>query len=105
MKRSAQPLPSGARTKAGELSAPRERSSFWKSPALYCEPWSWRTARPRATSFANPPNGRRTPDSRAKRNGLSEADLDVPAKLLEQRLEGRQEAEALAGRRVVAEHD
>src|SRR5436305_14398312 len=44
-------------------------------------------------------------DSRAKRNGLSEADLDVPAELLEQRLEGRQEAEALAGRQVVAEHD
>src|SRR3954453_23093024 len=44
-------------------------------------------------------------DSRAKRNGLSEADLDVPAKLLEQRLEGRQEAEALPRRQVVAEHD
>src|SRR5436305_11704818 len=44
-------------------------------------------------------------DSRAKRNGLSEADLDVPAKLLEQRLEGRQEAEALPRRQVVTEHD
>src|ERR687885_1180969 len=44
-------------------------------------------------------------DSRAKRNGLSEADLDVPAKLLEQGLERGQEAEALAGRQVVAEHD
>src|SRR5689334_5516711 len=44
-------------------------------------------------------------DSRTKRNGLSEADWDVPAKLLEQRLEGRQEAEALARRQVVAEHD
>src|SRR4051812_11811656 len=61
MKRSAQPLPSGARTKAGELSAPRKRSSLWKSRAMYCEPWSWRTARPRATSFANPPKWRRTP--------------------------------------------
>src|SRR4051794_17608587 len=48
---------------------------------------------------------RETADSRAKRNGLSEADLDVPAKLLEQRLEGRQEAEALPRRQVVAEHD
>src|ERR1041384_4496800 len=31
MKRSAQPLPSGARTKAGELSIPRKASSFWKA--------------------------------------------------------------------------
>jgi hypothetical protein len=31
MNRSAQPLPSGARTKAGELSMPRKRSSSWKS--------------------------------------------------------------------------
>src|SRR3954469_16485055 len=31
MKRSAQPLPSGARTKAGELSMPRKASSFWKA--------------------------------------------------------------------------
>src|SRR4051812_1754190 len=30
MKRSAQPFPSGARTKAGELSMPRKASSFWK---------------------------------------------------------------------------
>src|SRR4051794_18675960 len=30
MKRSAQPLPCGARTKAGELSIPRKASSFWK---------------------------------------------------------------------------
>src|SRR4051812_40492176 len=61
MKRSAQPFPSGARTNAGELSIPRKRSSFRKSPAMYCEPWSWRTARPRATSFAKPPKWRRTP--------------------------------------------
>src|SRR5436305_13019758 len=54
MKRSAQPLPSGARTKAGELSAPKKRSSFWKSPAMYCEPWSWRTARPRADILREP---------------------------------------------------
>src|SRR4051794_39141550 len=40
-------------------------------------------------------------DSRAKGNGLSEADLDVPAKLFEEGLEGRQEAEALPGRQVV----
>src|SRR3954447_26744170 len=44
-------------------------------------------------------------DSRAKRNGLSEADLDVLAKLLEQRLEQGEEAEALPRRQVVAEHD
>ena len=30
MKRSAQPLPSGARMKAGELSMPRKANSFWK---------------------------------------------------------------------------
>src|SRR3954465_3858654 len=61
MKRSAQPFPSGARTKAGELSMPRKRSSFWKSRAMYWLPWSWRTERPRATSFAKPPKWRRTP--------------------------------------------
>ena len=44
-------------------------------------------------------------DSGTGRNGLSEADLDVPAKLLEQRLDRREEAEALARRPVVAEDD
>src|ERR687884_13570 len=44
-------------------------------------------------------------DSGTKRNGLSEADLDVPAKLLEQGLERRQEPEALPRGQVVAEHD
>jgi hypothetical protein len=44
-------------------------------------------------------------DSGTKRNGLSEADLDVPAKLLEQRLEWGEEAEALPGCQIVAEHD
>jgi len=44
-------------------------------------------------------------DSRAKRNGLSEADLHVLAKLFEQRLDRGEEAEALAGRQVVAQHD
>src|SRR4051794_26814662 len=48
--------------------------------------------------------GRRA-DSRAKRNRLSEADLHVLAKLLEQRLERGEEAEALPRRRVVREHD
>src|SRR3954468_14249014 len=61
MKRSAQPLPSGARTNAGELSVPRKRSSFWKSWAMYWLPWSCRTARPRAMPCANPPKWRRTP--------------------------------------------
>src|SRR5690242_21910185 len=51
IKRSAQPLPSGARTKAGELSMPRKASSFWKASDMYWLPWSWRTDRPRATSF------------------------------------------------------
>ena len=38
MKRSAQPLPSGERTKAGELSMPRKANSFWKWWDMYCEP-------------------------------------------------------------------
>src|SRR3954470_15929081 len=44
-------------------------------------------------------------DSRVKRNGLSEADLHVLAKLREQRLERGEEAEALPRREIVAEHD
>src|SRR3954451_17726349 len=44
-------------------------------------------------------------DSGTKRNGLSEADLDVFAKLFEQRLERGREAETLPGRQVVAEDD
>ena len=44
-------------------------------------------------------------DSGTRRNGLSEADLDVPAKLPEQRLERGEEAEALPRRQVVAEDD
>src|SRR3954465_2704857 len=44
-------------------------------------------------------------DSLEKRNGLSEADLDVPAKFFQQRLERGEEAEALPRRQVVAEHD
>ena len=47
----------------------------------------------------------RPADSRAKRNRLSEADLHVLAKLLEQRLERGEEAEALPRRQVVREHD
>ena len=40
-----------------------------------------------------------------KRNGLSKADLDVSAKLPEQRLERGEEAEAFPGRQVVGEDD
>ncbi len=61
MKHSAQPLPSGARTKAGELSAPRKRTSRWKSRLMYWLPWSWRILRPVATSLPNAPKLRRTP--------------------------------------------
>jgi hypothetical protein len=43
--------------------------------------------------------------TRTKSNGLSEADLNVSAKLPEQRLDRREEAEALARRQVVAEDD
>ncbi len=55
MKRSAQPLPSGARTEAGELSMPRNRSSLWKSSAMYWLPWSFRGASPAAVPWAKPP--------------------------------------------------
>src|SRR3954454_2916548 len=44
-------------------------------------------------------------DSRAKRNGLSEADLHVFVKLREQGLERSEEAEALPRREIVAEDD
>ena len=44
-------------------------------------------------------------DSGARRNGLSKADLDVFAKLAEQRLKWGEEAEALPGRQVVGEDD
>ena len=44
-------------------------------------------------------------DSGTKCNGSSEADLDVPAKLPEQRLHRGQEAEAFPRRQVVREHD
>ena len=38
MKRSAQPFPSGARTKAGELVMPRKASSVWKWSDRYWLP-------------------------------------------------------------------
>ena len=44
-------------------------------------------------------------DSGTKRNGLSEADPHVFAKLAEQRLQRGEEAEALPGRQVVAQDD
>ena len=44
-------------------------------------------------------------DSGAKRNELSEADPDVPAKLAEQRLEWSEEGEALPRRQVMGEDD
>src|SRR3954453_20142410 len=55
MNRSAQPLPSGSRTKAGELSMPRKRLSAWKSWLTYRLPWSWRSRRPAATSLPKEP--------------------------------------------------
>ena len=44
-------------------------------------------------------------DSGTKRNGLSEADLDVSAKLREQCLQRGEKAEALLRRQVVSEDD
>src|SRR3954453_23325135 len=60
MNRSAQPLPSGSRTKAGELSMPRKRTSAWKGWLTYWLPWSSRSRRPAATSLANAPRRSRT---------------------------------------------
>src|SRR3954463_9895689 len=60
MNRSAQPLPSGSRTKAGELSMPRKRISDWKWWLTYWLPWSWRSRRPAATSLAKAPKRSRT---------------------------------------------
>ena len=61
MKRSAQPFPSGARTRDGEDVAPSQAISFRKSWLMYCEPLSWRIVRPAATSVAHAPKQSRTP--------------------------------------------
>ena len=58
---SAQPLPSGARAKSGELAMPRKRNSPWLASDMYCEPWSWRTLRLRALCSAKSPKCCRTP--------------------------------------------
>src|SRR4051794_15489637 len=55
--------------------------------------------------IGNASTATRSADSGTKGNGLSEADLDVPAKLFEEGLQRREEAEALPRRQVVAEHD
>src|SRR3954467_5855227 len=55
MNRSAQPLPSGSRTKAGELSMPRKRISAWKWWLTYWLPWSWRSRGPGGAPFAKRP--------------------------------------------------
>ena len=46
MKRSAQPLPSGAATNDGLERMPRKRSSPWKWSLRYWLPWSWRRPEP-----------------------------------------------------------
>ena len=56
MKRSAQPLPSGARTKAGEdADAEEGESPSGSRRDMYWLPWSWRMLRPAAHAFATPP--------------------------------------------------
>src|SRR5690349_9861306 len=60
MNRSAQPLPSGSRTKAGELSTPRKRISPRKWWLTYWLPWSWRSRRPAATPLPKAPKRSRT---------------------------------------------
>src|SRR4051795_7197913 len=64
-----------------------------------------RPARTRAAPARRAGEQARPADSGTNRNGSSEADLDVPAKLLEQGLERGEEAEALPRGQVVAEHD
>ncbi len=61
MNRSAQPLPSGALTRAGELPAPRNASSSWKTADMHWPPWSWRTQSPAAAPLAKVPERWRTP--------------------------------------------
>ncbi len=61
MNRSAQPLPSGALTRAGELPAPRNASSSWKTADMHWPPWSWRTRSPAAAPLAKVPERWRTP--------------------------------------------
>src|SRR3954468_2026408 len=57
MNRSAQPLPSGSRTKAGELSMPRKRISAWKSWLTYWLPGSWGRRTPAAACLGDGPRG------------------------------------------------
>ena len=61
MKRSATPLPSGSRTKLGELSMPKKATSCWTSSARELEPWSCRSRNPRATPSPIPPKRSRMP--------------------------------------------
>ena len=73
MNRSAQPLPSGARTKAGELSMPSKATSFWKWCDMYWIPWSCGMERPRAMRLGEPAevaSGRPAGSARAPRSGL-----------------------------------
>src|SRR3712207_1923290 len=86
MNRSAQPLPSGARTKAGELSIPRKRSSFRKASAMYCDSWS-------ATRGLRPVV---VPDGEATGDVLGEA-TEVATHTLAQRLEGFRAVRAPGG--------
>ena len=48
---------------------------------MYCEPWSWRTVRPRATSFANPPSAGAPPGGAARgpRSGRRGGGVDADA--------------------------
>ena len=60
MKRSATPLPSGARTTLGDLSIPKNATSCWKSSTRSFEPWSWRRRSPSATPSPMGPKRSRT---------------------------------------------
>src|SRR5215207_142555 len=57
------------------------------------------------TTLTSPPASATWVDSGTRRNGLSEADLHVPAKLREEGWDGREEAEALPRREIVTEDD
>lgn len=54
-------LPSGWRTKAGELVTPRNLISRWKSFDMELEPWSWRRMKPAPAPVSSAPKCFATP--------------------------------------------
>ena len=73
MKRPAQPLPLGARTKAGELSMPKRASSSWKASDMYLLDLAERRRRLPAPDLARAARRRASPRSRWQPKGCSTA--------------------------------